>query len=149
MRALSWRADAEQAVQIPADLAAPREIGLGPMARVVRVLLAVLADLLRIVIDGKDRVGQALLGRAGQDRDLPRLCIRPRWSARGNRQDLFDRCPRDGRRQEGADRPARGDRMVDDAVRARRRAIGHRQILSSAARSGAGKRAGRRVARST
>ena len=48
-------ADAQQPVQVPADLAAPVDVGRGPLRRVVGVLLAVLRALGGVVEGGLDR----------------------------------------------------------------------------------------------
>ena len=59
------------------------------------------------------RLAQALLGGAGQHVHLPRLGVGAGRRARRHLQDGFDVLARDRRRQEGADRAARGDGRVD------------------------------------
>jgi len=145
-------ADAEQPVQVPAHLAPPPEVRLDPLPRVVRILLAVAARLFGIVVGGDDRRCQARARRARQHVHLPWLGVGAAGSAAGHDKDLLQQRPRHGRGQEGADRPPRCDRVVDDGMRPRRgpaRVGGHAAMDSSTVRSGAGRGTGRRVARST
>ena len=60
------------------------------------------------------RSDRAWLALAGQHGDLPGLGVGARRRARGHAQDVLDRSRAGtGRRQEGADRSARGDGVVD------------------------------------
>ena len=116
--------DAEQAVEIPADLAAPVDEGRPPLGRVVRVLLAVAGALDRVVVGGDELRRQRLQRLAGEDVDVPRLRVRPRRRARRDGEDRLDRRARHRRRQEGADRVARGDRGLGRAAAHRSRSHG-------------------------
>ena len=102
--------DAEQRVEVPADLAAPLDVGRDPLGRVVRVFLAVPCPLLGVVVRGDETARQRLQRPAGEDVDLPRLRVRPGRRARGGGEDSLDGRARNRRRQKGPDRTARGDR---------------------------------------
>ena len=144
-------ADAEQAVQVPADLAAPVDVGRRPLRRVVGVLLAVRARARR----GRRR-------RRGSPRD--RRCFAapvstctfhgcvlvPEGARAATAQDVLDRLARHRRGQEGADRAARGDGGVDGAAWSWS-GVGHAVAIRGcrAARRASGSSTGRRVARST
>jgi hypothetical protein len=67
--------DAEQAVEIPADLAPPLDEGRAPLGRVVGVFLAVTGPLDRIVVGRDEALRQVLQRRAGEHGHVPRLRV--------------------------------------------------------------------------
>jgi hypothetical protein len=73
--------DAEQPVQVPADLAAPVDERRDPLGRVVRVLFRMGRAFGRVVVGVEDLARQLGLRVAGEHVDLPRLRVRARRGA--------------------------------------------------------------------
>jgi hypothetical protein len=103
--------DAEEAVEIPADLAAPRQIRLEELVGVVLVLRA----MRRALGMGPQHGGRkTLLRLAGEHVDAPGLHVGAARRARRDVEDALDERPRHRRWQESAHGAARCDRRFDD-----------------------------------
>src|SRR5215203_6247688 len=103
--------DAEEAVEVPADLAAPSQIRLEELVGVVLVLGAMRRAF---GMRPHERGGEALLGFAREHVDAPGLHVGAARRPRRDVEDALDQFARHRRRQEGAHRAARCDRRFDD-----------------------------------
>src|SRR5215213_2410623 len=103
--------DAEEAVEVPADLAASRQIRLEEAIRVVLVLGAMRRAF---GMRPHERGGEALLGLAREHVYAPGLHVGAARRPRRDVEDTLDERARHRGWQEGAHRSARCDRRFDD-----------------------------------
>ena len=100
--------DAEQAIKVPADLAAAAEIRLRELQGIVVVFPL---GLSAAVVGLQDRRRQRRFRLAADDGDPPRLDVGAAGRAAGERQQFRHRFPGYRRRQEAPDRAPGSDRL--------------------------------------
>ena len=109
-------ADAEQPIHVPAYLAAPIDIGRGPLLRVIGVFALVGGGHRRIVEGGQNLAAELGTRLAGHHIDFPGLGVGTRRRARRDLKNLVDGLARDFTRQKSANRLTGEQRLIGAAA---------------------------------